>query len=416
VRLDAATARIGPAQISASGRVNPGALLAEGQVALDAPDLAPFAPLIGQPVRGAVRLRATLEPRDGKQGVDARLEIPGLTAAGVVVERLALTAAGTPDAMDLTLAGRVQQVALDARARVTQPEEGAIRLELPSLRAEAHGETLRLAAPARITRRPDGAVEIGSLSLARDGRRDVDGRGRLGAGARRPPCPPRGAAPLRAVGLPARGPPGRHRLGRHTGHGFRGRAAGERGAARPGAAGRRTLGQRAAAVNLNVQATRAGSGAVEARAEAVGGNALRLQAALRMPRGPGQAAPVEARLDGRVDLGAVAGPLLAAGADRVSGRLDLALRAGGTTAAPRLDGEARLTGGSWRNGAIGAAVTDLRGTIRAEGTRLRVDLAGRSTGDGRIALRGAVDPLSPGLPCGSGAHGRRGAAGRLRSW
>ena len=398
VRLDAATARIGPAQISASGRVNPGALLAEGQVALDAPDLAPFAPLIGQPVRGAVRLRATLEPRDGKQGVDARLETPGLTASGVVVERLALTAAGTPDAMDLTLAGRVQQVALDARARVTQPEEGAIRLELPSLRAEAHGETLRLAAPARITRRPDGAVEIGSLSLARTGGGTLTAEGVWGP--ERADLRARLAAlPLSALSgfLPEVRPAG-------TASGDI-RVTGSVAAPQVNAE-LRGQGLRAGApwanglppVNLNVQATRAGSGAVEARAEAVGGNALRLQAALRMPRGPGQAAPVEARLDGRVDLGAVAGPLLAAGADRVSGRLDLALRAGGTTAAPRLDGEARLTGGSWRNGAIGAAVTDLAGTIRAEGTRLRVDLAGRSTGDGRIALRGAVDPLSPGLP------------------
>ena len=150
--------------------------------------------------------------------------------------------------------------------------------------------------------------------------------------------------------------------------------------------------------DLRVEARRAGDGALTANAEARLGPQQRLAATARFPRGPAAGAPFEATLDGSVDVGALAAPLLAAGADRVQGRLTLALRASGTPAAPVFGGEARLANGSYRNAVLGVAVTDLAGTLRPDGPRLRADLAGRTPSDGRLALAGTIEPLAPSLP------------------
>ncbi|WP_270936211.1 translocation/assembly module TamB domain-containing protein, partial [Falsiroseomonas oryzae] len=73
-------------------------------------------------------------------------------------------------------------------------------------------------------------------------------------------------------------------------------------------------------------------------------------------------------------------------------------RASGTPAAPLLGGEARLAGGAYRNAALGIAVTDLAGTLRPDGPRLRADIAGRTAGEGRLALAGTMEPFTRFLP------------------
>jgi translocation and assembly module TamB len=68
LRLEAAEAALGPARLTAAGRLHPARLLADGEARLDVPDLAPFAPLLGRPIAGAVRLEA----RGGLTGPGAR--------------------------------------------------------------------------------------------------------------------------------------------------------------------------------------------------------------------------------------------------------------------------------------------------------------------------------------------------------
>lgn len=397
LRLHAAAASLGPARLTASGRVNPAAAQADGEARLEVPDLAPLSRLAGQPLAGAVRLEARGAPRDGVQILSARLEVPRLSAAGVEARGVTATAEGSLAALDLAVSGRANDVEAEARGRVTE-EAGTRRLDLAALRATTQGETVRLAAPARVTLRPDGGVEIGAATLAlpRSGTLRAEGRwgperadiratlaglnlaafaallpdaapaGTVSGEARvtGPVAAPEVTATLRGTGLRSGAPAAR------------GLPAGE----------------------LRVELRRAGDGLVTTSAEARLGTTQRLAATARFPRGPAADAPFEATLDGALDLGPLAAPLLAAGADRVAGRLALALRASGTPTQPVLGGEARLSGGAYRNPLTGVAITDLAGTLRPDGPRLRADIAGRTPGEGRIALAGTIEPFTQFLP------------------
>jgi translocation and assembly module TamB len=397
VRLEAADLSFGPARVTANGRLHPTDRLAEGEARLDAPDLAPFARLLGRPIAGAVRLEARGAPRDGVQTLNARIEVPRLSAAGVEARGVTATAEGSLAALDIALSGRANDVEAEARARVTE-EGGARRLDLAALRATGFGETVRLAAPTRVTLRPDGAVEVAATTLAlpRSGTLRAEGlwgperadlravlssvnlaalaafapdlapAGTVNGEARvtGPTASPEVTATIRGTGLRAGIPAAR------------GLPAGE--------------------VTANLR--RAGSGEVSANAEARLGPAQRLAVTARFPRGPAADAPFEASLDGGLDLGPLTAPLLAAGADRVTGRLALALRASGTPNAPQLGGEARLSGGSYRNAVQGITVTDLAGTLRPDGQRLRADIAGRTSGNGRLAVAGTVEPFGTNIP------------------
>ena len=131
----------------------------------------------------------------------------------------------------------------------------------------------------------------------------------------------------------------------------------------------------------------------EAEAAAIG----RLRATLALPQGT--AGSLAATLDGALDLAPLAAPFLAAGADRVTGRLALGLRAGGTLAAPALSGRVALSNGSYRNLALGVRLSDIAGALVGDAAALRLEgLTARTAGGGQIALGGTVQPTLPGLP------------------
>ena len=396
LRLEAAEASLGPLALRATGRLHPTERRAEGEARLTAESLAPLAPLLGQPIAGSLALEARGALENGEQRLSARLEAPRLALAGTEARRVAAQAEGTPAALDIALLGSVADVDAEARGRLTGDADGAWRLDLATLRASAFGETIRLAAPARIALRPDGAVELGATTLA------LPRAGTLRASGRFGPEQADLRATLAGLNLAALAPllPGLDPSGTISGEA---RLTGPIAAPELTAALRGTALRLAAARGLppgeaRLDLRRSGAGAVTTNVELRLGAQQRLAASASFPQGPGAALPFEARLDGVLDLGPLSAPLLAAGADRVKGRLALSLRAAGTPAEPVLGGEARLTGGSYRNGALGIAITDLDGTLRPEGQRLRADIAGRTPGEGRIALAGTIEPLAPGLP------------------
>jgi translocation and assembly module TamB len=394
LRLDAAEAGFGPARLTASGRLRTEAPVFDGTAELSVPDLSPFARLAGGPLGGSLRLEAALAPRDAAQGFRARLTAPSLRFGATTAERVAVTAEGVPEGFDWTMAGRAQGIEAEGRGRLSD----LARLEVAALRASGFNETVRLTAPARIVRLPDGGIEIGALALTTGRGGTLRAEGRWGperadiratlagldltAFAELAPD----VAPAGTVSGEARitGPTGAPEL-RATLRGTGLRAGAPWGRGLP-----------AAELRLDLQ--REGGGAVEANGELRMGGAARLQAAARMPRGPGPELPLEGSLDGNIDLGVLSAPLLAAGADRVTGRVTLALRTSGRADQPVLGGEARLTGGSYRNALQGIAITDLSGTLRPDGSRLRADLTGRTAGEGRIAVAGTIEPLTTGLP------------------
>ncbi|NKC29306.1 translocation/assembly module TamB domain-containing protein [Falsiroseomonas selenitidurans] len=396
VRLEAASARLGPATLTADGVLDTGSLVFSGDATLAAEALAPLSAIAGTPLAGALRLEAALSAQDGQQAVRLRLAAPRLTVSGTQARDITATVEGTLAALDFALSGQLSGTAMAARGRLATLEDGARRLELAALSLAGQGETIRLAAPARLVLRPDGAVEVAALSVTsgRGGTLNLAGtwsaaRADLRATLNLPDLA--GIAPL----VPGVTPSGRVQAeARITGPGTAPAIAATLRASnlRAGAAWARGL----PPAGVQAEATRTAEGAITARATLGLGAGTRLVAAARLPQGP--TGPLDGSLDGQADLGALAQPLLAAGADRVAGRLDLGLRIGGTVANPVLGGQARLAGGSYRNAVLGVALTQLAGTIAAEGPRLRLDLTGRTAGQGRIALGGTVAPLEASLP------------------
>jgi translocation and assembly module TamB len=396
IRLEAATARLGPAELQASGVLDQATTIFDGTARLAVPDLAPLSAIAGTPLAGSLRLEATLAGREGQQYADLRLNAPRLVASGTESRDIVATVEGTLAALAFALTGQVAGNEIEARGRVSDQAEGARRLDLAALRVTGQGETIRLTAPGRVVFQADGAVLVEQLALTsgRGGNLTVAGswstaRADLRANLSLPDLA--GLAPL----LPDVAPTGRVTAeARITGPGTAPDIAATLNASqlRASAAWARGL----PPVEIQAEGRRAGSGAITARATANAGNATRLTATANLPSGP--EGPLQGTLDGQADLGALTAPLLAAGADRVTGRLDLALRASGTVAEPVLGGQARLANGSYRNAVLGVALTQLAGTLSAEGPRLRVNLTGQAGGQGRIALTGTLDPLTAGMP------------------
>jgi translocation and assembly module TamB len=104
-------------------------------------------------------------------------------------------------------------------------------------------------------------------------------------------------------------------------------------------------------------------------------------------------------LDGNLNLAPLAAPFLAAGADRFTGRLAVALRAEGTVGAPVLAGRATLSDGEYRNSLYGVRVGNLAGSVVGNGSRLVIErFEGRTAGNGTISVAGSLDVGAAGLP------------------
>ena len=397
LRLEQARLQVGPAVLTAAGLLDPDATLFDGTARLEAPTLAPLGPLAGlQGLEGRLDLRAQLAPRDGAQGFDVTLDAPALGYAGVS-GRLRATAQGTPQALGWAVQASADPGAVSARGRVEAVEQGR-RLELAALQLEAQGETVRLAAPMRVTLAADGGITLGETALTTSSGGRLQASGRWGperadltvniaslpaalAGRFLPDAQPEGmiTGQVRVTG-PVAQPEMRATL---RGSGLR-----------PGMAWSQGL----PPLGLRAEATLSGQ-AAQLRTELDVGPAGQLTLAARLPQGFGNTAPLDASLDGSLALQPLASPFLAAGADRVAGRLQLALRAGGRLDSPELGGRATLTGGDYRNAVYGVRISNIDGTITGQGTRLVVEqLQGRTAGGGTLALQGGVDLGAPGMP------------------
>ncbi|WP_137177865.1 translocation/assembly module TamB domain-containing protein [Roseomonas sp. AR75] len=398
LRLQSADARVGPARLTASGRVQPTQLLAEGEARLDAPDLAPLGRLAGQEIAGALRAEARGTVDNGQQRITARVEAPRFAGFGVTAREVTATAEGRLDALDVALSGTANEVQAEARGTVRALEDGARRVDLAALRATAQGETIRLAAPTRVTLRPNGAVEIAATTIALPRNGTLRAEGTWG--------PERAdiRATLAALNLAGFAPllPDVNPAGTVTGEArITGPVASPEITANLRGTGLRAGPDAARALppgELRLDLRRTGAGLLTADADLRLGPQQRLNATARFPQGPGAEAPFEATLNGNIDLAALSSPFLSAGADRVTGRLTLGLRASGTPGNPVLGGEARLANGSYRNGVYGVNISQLAGTLRPDGQRLRADLTGRTSGEGRLALAGTIAPFEAGLP------------------
>ncbi len=363
-----------------------------GALRLEAPDLS----VLGAGVTG--RLSAALEGRalpgavgPAAQGVTLRLNGQALGIGGL---RPSVTAEadGSLDSMDFRFAVTAPQGGLDLAGRFRQAEEA--RISLTRLDARAGEDALRLAAPALLRISPEGAITLDPARLLgrRGGSLAVQGRlagGQLNGRAELAALP---LAPLSAglvsgtvSGLvtaagPTAAPLAEARL----------RVDGLR-AADPALAGL-PAGQLSANARWQGQALRG-----DARLTAGPGVQLSLDAA--QPRGLGAEAPFEAALRGQLDLGVLSRPFLDAGGERLTGRVQLNLRASGTPARPLLAGDAVLAEGGYSNPLLGARLDGIAARLVAGGQRLVVEsLSARTLGGGTISAEGWLEPLGAGIP------------------
>lgn len=362
-----------------------------GQARLDAPDLAALE--LGLTGRLMAELSATARPDTGgwgAQGIRLRLKGDNIGTAGFRADVQA-EAEGSLDALGFRLGVTAPQGGLNLAGELALAGEAA-RITLNRLEARTGQDALNLAAPARLSVSQAGnvALETARLTGRRGGSLTLQGSVRGGQ--------LQGRAELSA--LPLATFSGGLVSGTASGQAVAsGRLAAPQVEASLRMEGLRSpeapqlpLGQLSATARLQGETLRA-----EARLTA--GPAVQLDLTAQQPRGIGMARPWEAGLRGRLDLGALARPYLAGGAQRLAGRLAIDLRAAGTPELPVLTGAASLSDGSYANLIYGTRVEGIAARLTAQGHRIALEsLTGRTVGGGTLSAQGWVEPLGEGLP------------------
>jgi translocation and assembly module TamB len=110
-------------------------------------------------------------------------------------------------------------------------------------------------------------------------------------------------------------------------------------------------------------------------------------------------AALSGSITGRLDLASLVQPLLAAGAQRVTGIANLNLRLEGSLAAPRLGGDASIANGSFRDLQHGVTLNEITAAITADDRRFNLTrFAARTAGGGSLGGSGMIDLGKPRLP------------------
>ena len=332
-------------------RLDPAALLPEGQLQLDLPRLADFAPFIGAPISGALAARLDL-PASAAARLDAA--VTDLRMGGAELSAR-LTGVGPPNALNLTLRADGTEPAghafhLDAAATANA---SAKRLTLTRLGGNWAGQRLLLRGPARF-----GAVDGLTVDRARLdlGATALELTGRLA---------PRLETKLAISNLTAATLHPLVSLPEQLAHGrFDATAAIADGGARIDATAR--LGVSRLAVTGSI--------------------------GLSTPR------PLDLRASGQFDL-ADLDPLLADRGAAARGRIILDSTIRGTQATPVLDGSLHLADGAFRDVTSGVTLDHIDLLIAAEADRLRIARAtARTPSSGKLELSGGANILDPELP------------------
>ncbi|MFT8242643.1 translocation/assembly module TamB domain-containing protein [Roseomonas sp. BN140053] len=396
LRIETLTAALGPVALRGNGAFDTARTVFDGEATLEARDLAPLSSLAGTPLGGGLRLEARMAPdARGVQGLRANLRLNRLSAAGTPVDGT-VQAEGTLAALNLQAQVTAAEARLNTRARLALlgPER---RVELAALDVTRGQLGVRLTAPAAVVLGADGGIRLPGLSLATRPGGSLRLAGQWGP-ERADLRATIASLPASIVNIFAPDPPLAGSISGDV------RVAGTTAA--PAVEGElRATGLRAQApwaqglpaANLTVNARTRGQ-AIEAQAELRAGTAVSATLAAQLPRGAAADAPLQATLRGNADLGVLASPFLAAGANRATGRLSIDAQASGTVSAPRLSGGATLAGGSFRNLEYGIALRDIAARLRAEGDRVVLESLTARGGQGTLSGQGQFQPFAAGQP------------------
>ncbi|MFH6786241.1 MULTISPECIES: translocation/assembly module TamB domain-containing protein [Methylobacterium] len=420
--LDRLGVTLGSVALTGRAALDPTSRLAEGEVSLKAGDLDDLSPLALTRLSGRVDAAVTLSRSGGRQDARLRATGEGVRGAGVALSRLDADLAGTdlrqsprvsgrlnadrlvagsetieairldarpaPDGSDLVLQARARGFALDGAARLVPAAPP--RLDLARLSAVRGADRLALAGPATLTFRDEGVTVAGLAIAAGSGRASLDGTiGRnldLRLGLKSLPLAlARIAAPSvslsgtldgeASLAGPAASPEGRYALSLSRLVTPETRSAG--------------LPPIDARASGRIEDGRAGlDGTVTA------GRGVQLTLSGSLPVEPGGALSLRTR--GTVDA-ALANTLLAAGGQRLTGRVALDAGIAGTLQAPRIDGSAVLSGGSFTDPLNGVRLTDIQGRVTGRGDTIvieRLTAATRNGGTLQAQGRVAVEPAA----------------------
>ena len=404
------TARIaGEASIASSG-------LTSGNLSVKAPDLNHLSAVLLTTVRGSLDADIRMTAVDGKQNASVKALARGIvyqttrigSAQADLTARDVLTRpslAGNLHAsqlrfagesigrLDVTASGSGSETGFVARATggtVSFSTSGALRngapvsVYLKSLTAVRRGIRIALASPSTL-QLVEGGVRTKSLTLVSSGGRiAISGLAgwRLDLKAAITNLP----LSIAKAANPRLNLSGRLRANAD----IKGSVANPRGSYSIAIAGLATPETRSAGVprlNVNVSGLLQGKRAT-IKGDVRGGSriGLRLDGAVPLDnRGP-----LALGVSGTIDA-ALANASLAGSGQRVTGKLALNMRIGGSAARPAISGSGTLSGGTFRDPLQGVSLTNVNGRFSGRGDKLTIDsLAASTAKGGRIGVSGAI--------------------------
>lgn len=414
---------IGRVAISGNATVTPSGL-ANGTVKINAPSLEDLSAFALRDMQGRLNADITLIGKDGAQSVeinangnairagdiavsrldlrgkgldllrkpsiDATARLEGATAAGTSIPRFQVVARGTPASTNFDLSGEVRGIAVDGKATVAPGER--TRIDLTSLNARGNGRRLSLTAPATIFWQ-NGIASFEQLAIAADsGRLTASGRAgsqfNLAINARSIPL---AIANLVSPGVNASGTiDGEARIS-----GTPSSLAGDwnvkigklsdpslrsSGLSSIDIAANGRLEGTSTSVNAQINAGRAGTLNVTGR--------VPIDAAARM----------DLNIRGAIDASA-ANTMLAANGQSVTGKVNVDLRATGSTSDPQVSGSAMLAGGTFADPLNGVRLENINARLLGSGRDLNIEqLSATTPNGGTISGSGKINLATAGFP------------------
>lgn len=427
-RLDPIDLTVGANQVK--GALNAVAGLINGDLTVNAGNLADLSALTLTPMSGSLKGTVNLSGQGGKQavtvkangsglrvaeqaigkmnidakvsdafgtpGFDGNVDIAGSTAGGVAIERATIEASGTGTDSNIRLAGRVQGTDITTEARV-RPQGAATLVDLKSLALAKDGVRATLAGPSKI--------EIAGSTVAIDNFVLVTGKGRAAVSGKA--GPDRLALDVKVTALPL----SLAKLG-----GYQGELNGTlEGTIKVGGSPQAPVGQydvRIAGLS-NPDIVRTGSGPFDIT---LAGNLRDKRASIDMAIKNPQIQ--DARVTGTISLAQLAldlkvaggvqlslvNPMLAASGNRLAGKAQINAAVTGSASAPNLRGTIRLADARFDDVVNGVTISMINGDIVGDGRALVLqNIKGQTVNGGTVTLSGkvTVDPAA-GIPADIG--------------
>lgn len=421
--LDRLGLTLGSVTLAGHATVAADTWLSAGSLTVKAGELADIAPLLPNPVAGRLDGSVTLARDGGRQDaalratgaglrygssalsrldadltghdlrahpvLDGRIDAERLVTAGQQIDTLRLAAAGSPAFSDVTVTAKARGFNLDAAARVVPADE--TRIEIQRLSAARGSDRFALTGPAALTLQDGGAVIDGLSIAAGSGRVTVAGRaGRdldLRVAIRALPLS------LARIAVPDLGLSG-ILDGEADLHGTTARPEGHYALTVTKLVAPQVRQAGLPPIDATAKGTLSdGQARLDGRVTAGRGVALTVSGALPVEAG----GPLDLRARGILDA-ALANSLLSAGGQSVAGKVAVDGGVTGTLAAPRAEGSAVLTGGSFNDPLNGIRLTAIEGRVTGRGDSVVVErLTAATRNGGRVSVTGRV-ALEPDFP------------------